>query len=337
MRKDDKLDKKENIVYFPGLKERLLSMGIEQLELKKYTEAVKLLLQAKELDHDNSEIGTALLLALFEIGHYSDAKIQCEEMLRKGIGDYFKIIDVYLTVLIQLGEYKKVLETINALIEEKEFSPEKLDHYEKLLHFSEKRVSNNKRYSYASKDSNKGILQSKNIEEQILIVAGLINVNIQPHMDELMGFLMKNPGHHPFLQTMIVNVLKEHGIEKNMNIEKFHYQRSIVPSHLISLYETPFYGLLIEFMQKEMGQKNPTLYEQMKIMVDKHFFLLYPFELEPDNTTLWAAAYHCLGLELYGELIDIDKMCELYHVKSIELRKSLQFLRQLEEISLPIL
>lgn len=335
MKKDKNIKKKENVIYFPGLPQRLLAMGIEQLESKQFEKAADFLSQAKELEPDSAEIETALLVAFFEMGKYSDARSLCENMLKRGIGDYFEIIDIYLMVLIQLKEYKKAAETINVLIEEKEVPLDKQEHYEKLLQFSEKR-SGIEIEDFVTKNENKAILTSNDIQEQIMEIAALMNVNIQPYRNELTRYL-NDSKQHPFVQTMILNLFKEHGIEKKVTIEKFHYKETVIPTQLDPLFETPFYMEIIDELQKNMAQKNPSLYEQIKSILDKHFFLLYPFELEPPYVKLWMAGYHLLGQELYGESIKIDKICEYYQINKADLNNCLEFLHQLEEISLPIL
>lgn len=335
MKKDKRLVKKENIIYFPGLPQRLLAMGIEQLESKNYEMAANMLMQAREHNPDSAEIETALVVAFFEMGNYLDARSLCENMLNRGIGEYFEIIDIYLMVLIQLKEYKKAAETINALIEEKEVPLDKLEHYEKLLQFSEKRSGIEIR-QLITKHENDKILTSTNIQEQILDIAGLMNVNIHPYVGELTNYL-RDSEQHPFVQTMILNLFKEHGMEKKVMVEKFHYKEEVVPTEICSLFETPFYMELKDWLQKNIEQENPTLYEQIKTILDKHFFLLYPFELEPANVMWWMAAYHTLGHELYGELTNIDKISKSYNIKSADLRNCLEFLHYLEEISLPIL
>ncbi|PKR82823.1 hydrolase [Heyndrickxia camelliae] len=335
MKKKERLVKKENVIYFPGLPQRLLTMGIEQLENKNFEASAKLLMEAKELSPDSAEIETALLVAFFEMGNYLDAKSLCEDMLNRGIGEYFEIIDIYLMVLIQLKEYKIAAETINALIEEKEVPHDKLEHYEKLLQFSQKR-SDTEIQNLLTNQENDKILTSTNIQDQILEIAGLMNVNIHPYVGELTDRLSDSK-QHPFIQTMILNLLKEHGIEKKVLIEKFHYKNEVVPTEIPALFETPFYMELMEELQKRLEQENPSMYEQIKTILDKHFFLLYPFELKPANVKMWMAGYHTLGYELYGESINIEKMSEDYQIMAADLNNCLTFLHHLEEISLPIL
>ena len=63
----------------------------------------------------------------------------------KGIGDYFQMVDLYLTILIQLHEYQEIVITIEALLDEKEIPPEKHDHFLTILQFSRRMADNTHR------------------------------------------------------------------------------------------------------------------------------------------------------------------------------------------------
>ncbi|MCL6574313.1 MAG: tetratricopeptide repeat protein, partial [Bacillus sp. (in: Bacteria)] len=142
MKKRERVKRKDNVIYFPGLEKGLTKKGLDYLEKKKYTEAINLLEDAKELDPDNDDVLVGLVLAYFEAGSFKKAKELANEMLLKGIGDYFQTVDLYLTVLIQLHEYHEIIETIEALLEEKEIPPEKYDHFLTILQFSQRMEEN---------------------------------------------------------------------------------------------------------------------------------------------------------------------------------------------------
>ena len=69
---------------------------------------------------------------------YEEARELCDELLRKGIGDYFQIISIYLMVLLQLSEHKEMIETIELLFQENQIPFDKIEHFEKMLNFSKK-------------------------------------------------------------------------------------------------------------------------------------------------------------------------------------------------------
>ncbi|MGE8206059.1 tetratricopeptide repeat protein [Heyndrickxia sp. NPDC080065] len=336
MKKKDKGSKDQNIVLFPGLKDRLLEFGLKHLDNHQYDEAVNLLRQAYEIDPENEEIGMGFLLALYESSNYEEAKDVCKELLHKGIGSYFEIIDVYLMILIQLSNHNEVVHTIKALLDENEVPMEKVDHYEKLLQFSQNRVITDKQPidTHLNKKMEPLFLNG-DMKESIFKIAGLANQNIFPHLTELTNYL-ENESAHPFLQTMVLNLLREHGIDKNIVVKKFHYEETLIPVNLNAVFETPFYLVLIDYMKEKIENENPTLFNQIKEMADRHLFLLYPYELIPNKKNLWTAAYHSFGHELYGESMDLNRKAKDYEVDVSSLVNAIGFIKKLEEISLPI-
>lgn len=338
MKKKERDMNNQNIVLFPGLKDRLLVLGLEHLDNHRYAEAADLLSQANEIDPEDPEIGISFLLALYESGNYENAKVQCNKLLYRGIGDYFEIIDVFLMILIQLSEHDEVVHTINALIEENEVPIEKKEHYEKLLLYSEKRISThiNHNQTHDEIESEHSLFSNNDITEQIMKVAQLTNKNIRPFISELTTYLLDTSS-HPFIQTMVINVLKEHGSEKEFVVKKFQYEETIIPANLNSIFETPFYTTFINDIKVKIENENPSFFEQIKSIIDRHFFLLYPFELSPVDTHLWTAAYQCLGFEFYGEDVNIEKIAKQYGVDFSTLENAMNFIHKLEEISLPIL
>ena len=326
------------VIIFPGLKERLMSIGLEKLEGKKYGEAVELLSQAKELDRDDAEIAMAFLVALYESGDYDQAKQQGEELLCKGIGDYFEIFDIFIMILIQLGEHKAVIETITVLFDEREVPADRMEHYEKLLQFSQKRIPQKeemKDFQNTDEMQPSSILKNLGIKEQIFRAAQLNYENIYPFMAELREFL-KNPNNHPFVKSMVMNVFKEHGVESPIFIKKFTFDEQVVPAELAAVFETPFYLEFIEYLRKEVEDENPTLYQQIKIVIDRHFFLLYPFEPVPTSAPVWGAAYFLFVQEMYQDETDPKKIAHQFGIDDQMLSQALDWIRELEEISLPI-
>jgi tetratricopeptide (TPR) repeat protein len=327
------------VIIFPGLKDRLMSIGLEKLEGKKYGEAVELLSQAKELDRDDAEIGMALLVSLYEAGDYEQAKQQGEELLHKGIGDYFEIFDIFIMILIQLGEHKAVIETITALFDEREVPADRMEHYEKLLQFSQKRIPHKeerKDFQKTDEMQPSSILKNLGIKEQIFRAAQLNYENIYPFTAELREFL-ENPNNHPFVKSMVMNVFKEHGVERPTLIKKFTFEEQVVPADLPAVFETPFYLEFIKFLRKEVEDENPTLFQQIKIVIDRHFFLLYPFELSPTSAPVWAAAYFLFVQEMYQDDTEPEKIAHQFGIEDKMLSKALNWILELEEISLPII
>ncbi|WP_374054429.1 tetratricopeptide repeat protein [Rossellomorea sp. FM04394] len=324
---------KGKIVQFPGLKERLLEKGVQALEKGEALESSQLLTQAYELEPDNPDINTALVLSLYESKQYDKARYICKEMLLEGIGDYFEVVDMYLMILIQLHQHREVVDTINALFDEKEVPFEKEEHFRKLLQFSEKVVNGKAAVpeKEASEEEQTSILTGKSLEEQTLIVAQLVHRNIQPFAGELQAVLM-DPAAHPFLQTMILNVLREHGMDKEVVVAKFGMEERVSPSTLEDVFQSDFFTKVTESLDDLLAQTNPTLFQHAQELLKRHAFLLYPFTLEEEPSEVASVyAYYTAGM--FSDAILEEELKD--QVENTKSKGILSRLAELEEISSP--
>jgi tetratricopeptide (TPR) repeat protein len=328
-------EEKGKILQFPGLKERLLEKGVQALENGEIQESADLLTQAYEMDPENPDINTALVLALYENKQYDDAKVICKEMLLEGIGEYFEVVDMYLMILIQLHQHQDVVDTIHALFDEKEVPFDKEEHFRKLLHFSEKVLDGKEtvtRMDEKSEIPETSILKDKSLEEQTLIAAQLVHQNIRPYLPELVSFLKEGTS-HPFLQSMILNVLREHDYDKETFINKMEREVIVTPSELPDVFETKIFMEVSEQLEELLSQRNPTLFQHALELVKRHSFLLYPFDLEGDPANI-AIVYASWAADMFADSILKEELNqEMEHCG--ECTNLMEQLHTLEEISSP--
>ncbi|WHY82480.1 tetratricopeptide repeat protein [Siminovitchia fortis] len=323
---------KDNIILFPGLKKRLFQFGMESLKDRQFEEAAHFFEQARELDHDDDEIDMALAVAYYESGDYQKAKEKTEDMLHKGIGDYYEIIDLYLMILMQLNMHEQVVHTLETLFEEQHVPPEKREHYQTLLKFSKRTLDNKEHNGGPSQKSAESGFGKGGFREQLIFISGLANKNIQPYKASLLN-LLKDSQAHPFLQTAALNVLREHQVQTPVQVKKFDYDSAVIPSELPDLMEMPLYQAVIAKLNEELENENPVLLEQLEEMILRHQFLLFPFEFTPSNPALWAAAYRGFGHEMYGENWSNEKTAKKFQVDPAELDQAISFVFDLEQHS----
>lgn len=320
----------DNIIPFPGLPDRLLKMGIEHLEAGRYKEAVHLLSQAKELDEDDPGIGTALLVGLYESGEYADSKVLAEELLQKGIGSYYEVMDMYVMVLIQMNAHDEVVATLQALFEERQVPPDKEEHYLTLLKFSEKVLESGQPeaaeeipYIQLFSGGDRSIYAGR--------IAELQNRNIKPYLDQLLAYLEN--GEDPFIQTMVLHLLKEHGFSQAVPVKKLGFEGMFSPELLPEPFEMELFSRVILQLEHHVEQDNPTLYEQIKTIAERHFFTLFPFEPFSDVPETWAAAYQAIGESWYGRSGRLEELREEYGSKLEDWEEVSAFIARIEEIS----
>jgi tetratricopeptide (TPR) repeat protein len=339
MKKRERLIKKDNVILFPELDKRLLEKGLERLEEKQFREAIEYLSNAREINPDNEDIYIGLVLANFELGNFQRANDLAKEMLQTGIGDYFQVVDLYIMILVQQHQYEEIIVTIEALLEEKEVPSEKLDHLTRMLQFSRKMVDEKQEESNGELEREEAKQELKlfsilDPKEQIHVAAMLSNKNVRAYLDEVTTFLAAPLG-EPFFKTMLLNVLKEQEYEREVVVAKFGMKEVVVPFELFGLHHHPDYSPIYHQISQVLENDDPILLENIKQLMDRYFFLLYPFRLEPLSVSSWAAAFHYTGLTYFGMEQPLSELELLYDSEEESIRSAIALISRIEEFSSP--
>jgi tetratricopeptide (TPR) repeat protein len=340
MKKRD--SKKDNVILFPGLEKRLLEKGLDYLKQKKYRDAIQFLEQALEHDPENSDIHVGLVLANFEAGYVKQAKQIAAEMLKGGLGDYIQVIDLYLMILVQMNEYNELVATIEALLEEREIPAEKLEHFTRMLEFGRRMQVSPAQdelidfQDMEPEDKTLGLFDYMEPQDQVMISARLAKENIRPYIKEITEYVASEQG-HPFQKTMLLNILREQEYAEEMDVLKFGWEQPFIPEKLLDLKDYIGMSPVIPLLENQLENADPVLYENILSLIERHFFLLYPFNLPKASAEAWAAAYHFLANEYYGFDEPLENFSEIYNSSEEEASEALAFIRMLEEISYPII
>lgn len=332
--------KSNKIVYFPGLEQRLVEKGLENLHRKNFEEAIELLEHAIELDSNNGDSHIGLLLAYFDSGLVKKATDLVEYMLQEGIGNGLEIMNIYIMYLVQLHKYEEVVAMIERIYEEYKIPAEKLEHFQRLLDFSQRMLDSPIDLEHEEPAADRWVsmkldlFQYQNLEEQMMLAGDLNNKNIRPFVKEITDYLQSKEG-SPFFKTLLLNVLKEQEYDKPVEIQKFNKNIIVIPEQLPNLTESPQLQGIFEVIGKRLENDDPVLYGHIKSLVERQFFLLYPFELESFEIAAWAAAYHVLGNEYFGNHDTAALLMEEYDVLEADMNKADSFIRMIEEISYP--
>lgn len=340
-KKGDKNQQTDKIVLFPNLHERLITKGLEELSNKNFHQSVQLFIQAKEYDAENYEVNMGLLVSLIELQQYIEAREICLELLKMGIGDYFQITSIYLMVLLQLNEHHEIVTTIELLFKENQIPFDKIDHFSKMLTFSKKVVEEKKVEEELHEEllqkqfQQEGVFVGKNDQELLDAITKLSQMNIRPFVNEIQQFLQQEET-HPFYKTMLLSILKEQDYTQPLELKKFSKIVSIIPSELPELNEQSYFKEVLLLLEQELSQNDPSLLEMTQSLLERHHFLLYPFEPEQELTAM-AAAYHALAAEyMTGQEIS-HKIIKMYNTEMKKVEECLMNIKQIEGISSPII
>ena len=339
MDKKSKGMKQDKVVLFPKLKERLMEKGLESLTNKKFNEALTLLTQAQELEKGNHEIELGIVICLFELGELEQAKENCLVMMKEDVGDYFHVLQIYLTILIQLGQYNEVKATIEAVLDEDAVPPEYLENLTQLLELS-KRMLYSDKVEREAENSKQDVLEhlqhvlynEEVTGNQIATIQSLKEHNIRKYLDVLVPFLA-TPEKHPVVKTIILQLLVTNQVDQEIEVEKLGETIQINPRELVDPSMSSFTIQVLSLLEKQLQNENPTLYETAKAIWLQHLFVLYPFTLEAEDPATYAAALHLYSAELHGMEIENRMLEQMYGVSLFELKHALDKLEKVERFS----
>lgn len=339
---DKRESKKDNVILFPGLEKRLLEKGLDYLKQQKYRDAIHFLEQALDHDPENSDVYVGLVLANYEAGNTHQAKEMVAKMLRSGMGDYIQVIDMYLMILVQLNEYNEVVTTIEALLEEREIPADKHEHFITMLEFGRRMLNGEtemepvESFEEEPVEEELNLFDYKNPNDQVMVAASLAKMNIRPYIIKIREYVGSEDG-HPFLKTMLLNILKEQEYAEETHVLKFGWAESLIPAKLPELKDFIENSGVIQLLSREIENDDPVLFENVQSLVDRYFFLIYPFKLPIGQSSAWAAACHSIANEYYGFNDSLESFAEIYNSHFEETEQVLGFIRKLEEISSPII
>ncbi len=320
------------IIPFPHLSELLMKKGMEAMEGKNYKEAYRFFNQGIQIEPGHEDINLGLALSLVELGRYQEAKEIVKRMMDQGIGDYFHVINIYLMILLQLNEHEEIIMVIEALFDEEQVPPDRIESLENLLTMSKRIAGQQEDTSQPIQTEGLpideaevlSILEAGTIEEQLYILSSLSNQNIRPWADVLCQYLIEEK--HPFLKTLVLSLLREQEVNRTVELDKFGQRWTVNIEDLPKVEETRF---LLE-LQKELSEKlehnDPIMYEQAMEMVKRHNILLYPLII--DHLSIWGVAYERLVKEAYGLVSDVPDE---------EIAGILEEIRNLEGITFPVI
>ncbi|MFZ3588365.1 tetratricopeptide repeat protein [Bacillus sp. DJP31] len=320
------------VVPFPNLQQRLLDKGMEALQQKKFEEALELLQQTLKLDDQLHEVQLGIVICMLELDFLDEAKERCQAMLQQDIGDYYEVLQIFITILIQLQQYDEVEMTIEAVLQEGKIPPHTVENFYRLLDFSRKMTTSD--HTEKPLMEVERLLEDISISEQWSIVQALRNerLGISFAYDTVDKFL-QNESKHPMIKTAILHMFIEKEIQRSVEIEKFGQHMNCKTEELHAT-ETHFFTLaVLQQLDDTLGNENPSLFEVVKEMWHRHLYVMYPFIPSPEEASTWAAGLHKIGYDFHGIDVEPEEIADLYNIASTDLVYCCGRIREIEEIS----
>lgn len=327
-KKKKKLTTFDNVVIFPGTSERLIAQAHEYVENYQYDLANNCFAEALKYTEGDEMTLSMYAYSLYEAKSYEKAKEICEQLLNIGTTMYLEIMELYLTICMQLKQFKQVEKIISSLLEEEAIPSDQIEKFERLKDLNANIAGNmEKQEDIESLESpfNKENLELGNFlslttDKQLNYIHDLTNVNIRPIIPQLKA-IVENEKTHPFIKSLVLILLVEQDVNENLVVKKFGKQMNVNPFKLELPTNLPQFKEISTIIREKLEQEPSTL-EMVELLIAKHAIVLYPFEWLAYDAEDVALGYIDYVRTMFGNIREMD----------VELNDFLQYLEKLTEL-----
>ncbi|MEG0384859.1 CDC27 family protein [Solibacillus cecembensis] len=313
MKNKKNIKKHGNVVLFPGTTERLLDEARELAENNHYVQANELFDKVFKLTPGDETSLSVYAYSLYETKNFNKAKEICEEILTLGPSMYFEVMELYLTICMQLRQYKQVEKIIASLFEEDVIPLDQVEKFQRLKKLNADIAGNQNAQleEFAEGTSFEEMFEldgaafmQKSFPAQLVIVHELEGKNVRPMLAEL-KWIIEHDEIHPFVQSLLLILLVEQDVSESLTISKLNRTETVNPSQLELPMEMPQFQVIYQHILNRLEQEPSTL-DLVQSLLAKHAIVTYPFEwLDYDSEDV-AISYIDFVKTMFGEIQEMD-------------------------------
>lgn len=334
----------DNVILFPGLVARLVEKGMSALKEKKLYDALTYFRQSTDLEPKHPQARYGLVITNIELNRLDEAKKYCESMLKEGIGEYFDVLQVYVSLLIQLGDYQEVVELLETVMAEEKLPAKMAESFYHLLEFSRNMTEGFEEFVdeadmhegdsseiVPSTDELIKVLEKGNPDQQWGAIQQLSHYDSNEVQSAYRAFL-KAKGNSPVLKSYLLQILKEMNYQGVYEVHKFNESFQVKIQELEDVFHEKFGTEVVRRLEKELAQNNPSLFEMVQQVWWHYLFAIYPRSPQPLDTNIWACALHQTGNSLMEEEAPIEDILPLYEGEKEQVESAVQHMKEIESL-----
>lgn len=326
MKKKNNITSFGNVVVFPGAVDQLINQAQSHVLNSQFHLANDCFEKALQFTEGDEFILTAYAYSLYEVKSFEKAKEICEEVLKLGPEMYLDVMELYLTVCMQLKQFKQVEQIIESLIDEGAIPDEQMDKFHRLKELNASIAENAEftedvQFIEEQMDSNTFQLHSfLSIapSEQMNLIHTLSMVNIRPYVTDLKK-IIESDSTHPFIKSLVLILFVEQQVDEEIMISKFDKEVVVNPTNLKLPTKMPQFEEISNLLTSKLEQEPSTL-EMVEHLIAKHAIVTYPFEWLDFDTGDVAQSYIDFVRIMFGDMQECNE--ELY-----------RFLQKLEKLT----
>lgn len=268
------------VIIFPGTVERIFNEAKSLAEQNRFQEANDLFEQALLLEEGNEVSLSVFAYSLYETKNYERAKEICEDLLAMGPSMYFEVMELYLTICMQLRQFKQVEKIIQSLLEEDVIPSDEIEKFTRLKNLNAEIAENQEvHFSQAEnndEDFNAQLFLQLPVQQQLLQIHEMTELNIRPFVEEI-KIIIETESVHPFIQSLLLILLVEQKVNMPIALAKFNHMDTVNPAELELPTKLTQFQAVMERITESLEQ-DPSMLEAVGHLIAKHAIVLYPFE-----------------------------------------------------------
>ncbi|SFP73212.1 tetratricopeptide repeat protein [Salibacterium halotolerans] len=275
----EKKDSEQNVISFPGSADRLSTQGLEELKKGNKEKAVNFFSEALQHDSFHEEASYGLLLGLAETGRLTEGIRLAEQLMDGNNSNYFEVLQVYVSLLAQAGEYQKVVTILEGVQEEHRFPAKMAEQLFELLELSrtmaETSIEPEPEEDRPDRDWSVE-LKSGGAEYKLSILQemkGYPFSSVVPDVETL----LTDPEITPLLKSMLLFLLKDIHTDREVEITKLERTGTFIPSSLPPLEDSSVYIETKGLLRDVLAHEEPVLLEHSLELLKELLLYYYPF------------------------------------------------------------
>lgn len=283
-----------NIIRFPGLQSALRRQLNEAVANRHYERAYEIFMEMEKYFELSDEEQVEKLEVLKELHAYLVLREESSILLNQGHPNYARIVTLFLQSLYELGQYRTVIELIDALKEES------LDHQLIMqllpLYDSAKHALNQK-----NRQANHQLRQFKALstEEQLMHIVELIHEQNDQYVESV-RYLLSNTALDAKVQSMMLEYLSFAKVDDWLTILKWGRETKVNPRTL-SPANSRFMLELRPAILEWFELNEPSLVSAAADWLTLQNMLLFPVDLKGEAAdSVVVNAYIIVISEMFG-------------------------------------
>lgn len=294
---------------FPGTVERLFTQGHEYAEHSEYELAADAFREALQYEEADEHTLSVFAYSLYEIRQFEEARVVTEKLLASGPNRYIEIMELYLSICMELRDFHHVQQLVKSLLEENIVPDPSVEKFQSILNLSVKLAQLSDAEEPTALEIDEDEFELKTFQQypiyvQLNKLQTLMAVNIRPLVQQMKA-IVEESTIHPMIQSLALYVLVEQQVDLELTVGKFEHTMQVNTKDLVLPDEMPIAAQVLQALPERLEKEGNSL-EMVRYLVARHLLVTYPFQWFDRTAEEVITGYIDYVHSLFGQEIELN-------------------------------